>query len=197
MTKEQFEIFWTSYYPGILPIPHNFRNDYPERWFRIHSLPGSKRYADTSEEWNILLTRQNEIITDLFGNNAPILFLTGEYSFEGGTELHPVGSVNSISDFGFISLPAIDLYKIAPEQYDEGQYFNPVFCEETWLQKKFDNVLIDVADDNLHAFFVSIEKKFIIAPYDGGMDIIPDNAETRNHYKSKYKSWLSVRQDGL
>jgi hypothetical protein len=197
MTKEQFEIFWTSYYPGILPMPHNFRDDYPEWWFRTHSLPQSKRYADTAEEWNILLARQNEIINDLLGNNAPILFLTGDYSFEGGTELHPLSLVSSISDFQFISLPVIDLYKIAPEHYDEGQYFNPVFCEETWQPKKFDNVLSDVADDNLHAFFISIEKKFIIAPYDGGIDVILDNVETRDHYKSKYKSWLSARPDGL
>ena len=114
MTKEQFEIFWTSNYPGTLPIPNSVNID-PERWFRIHSLPGSKRYADTVEEWDILLSRQNEIITDLLGNNAPILFLRGDHSFDGSTELHPLNSVNSVFDFQLISLPAIDLYKMAPE----------------------------------------------------------------------------------
>lgn len=36
-------------------------------WFRIHSLPESKRYADTTEEYELLLNRHNEIITDCFG----------------------------------------------------------------------------------------------------------------------------------
>jgi len=196
MTKEEFEIFWTTKYPGASPIPSSVNID-PERWFRIHSLPGSKRYADTVEEWDILLSRQNEIITDLLGNNAPILFLTGDHSFEGSTELHPLDSVNSVFDFQLISLPAIDLYKMAPEYYEQGQYFNPVFCEETWQPKKFDKVLRDIADDQLKAMFISIESKFIIAPYDGGMDIILDSADTRDHYKNKYTSWLSARPDGL
>jgi hypothetical protein len=197
MTKEQFEIFWISNYPGAFPMPHYFENDYRERWFRIHSLPGSKRYADTDDEWETLLARQNNIITDVLGNNAPILFLTGDFSSEGGTELHPLNSVNSISDFQMIPLPTIDLYKIAPEHYDKGQYYNPVFCEETWQPKKFDNILRDIAEDQLKAMFISIERKFIIAPYDGGIDIVLDNKATRDHYKVKYKTWLSTRPDGL
>jgi hypothetical protein len=126
-----------------------------------------------------------------------MLFLTGDFSFEGGTELHPLDSVNSISDFQIISLPAIDLYKIAPEHYAQGQYFNPVFCEETWKPKKFDSILRDIADDQLKAMFISIERKYIVAPYDGGIDIILDSIEMRDHYKNKYTSWLSAQPDGL
>ncbi|MDJ1503014.1 DUF3885 domain-containing protein [Xanthocytophaga agilis] len=67
MTKEQFTIFWSSTFPDTLPISHYFKYDYSDRWFRIHSLPESKRYADNEEEWNILLHRQNTIISDLLG----------------------------------------------------------------------------------------------------------------------------------
>jgi hypothetical protein len=196
MTKEEFDIFWISGFPGSLPIPHHINYD-NENWFRIHSLPGSKRYAETEEEWSILLSRHNEIITDILGDDASILFITGEYSFEGGIELHPMQSANSIASLSFISLPAIDLHEIMPEYYDKGQYFHPVFCEEVWRPGKFDHLLRDIAEDNLRGFFISITNKFIIAPYDGGMDIILDNPDTRDRFKDKYSSWLSTRPDGL
>ena len=57
MTKEEFNTFWTKTYPDTIPISHFFKHDYSNRWFRIHSLPYSKRYAESAEEWNILLIR--------------------------------------------------------------------------------------------------------------------------------------------
>jgi hypothetical protein len=62
---------------------------------------------------------------------------------------------------------------------------------------KFDDLLREIAYDNLRAFFVSIEKELMIAPYDGGVDFILKNSETRDLYKRKYNSWLSPRQDGF
>jgi hypothetical protein len=66
MTKEDFQNLWTLNYPDTIPISYRFKHDYSDRWFRIHSLPESKRYAENESEWEILLSRQNEIITDLF-----------------------------------------------------------------------------------------------------------------------------------
>ena len=51
MTSEQFNTYWALNFADSIPIPHYFRHDYSDRWFRIHSLPGSKRYADNEEEW--------------------------------------------------------------------------------------------------------------------------------------------------
>jgi len=42
-----------------------------------------------------------------------------------------------------------------------------------------------------------VDKKIIIAPYDGGVDLILKDIETRNIYKQKYSDWLSQREDGL
>jgi hypothetical protein len=197
MTAEQFNIFWTSTYPGILPIAHYFKDEYHDRWFRIHSLPGSKRYADNKEEWDILLGRQNEIITDLLGDNAEILLVTGDYHAEGVTELHPVSKVKSIANISFVSLDHIDLHKLEPLENEKGQVFRPLFSEQIWQHHKFNDLLIDIADDQLKAFFVSIENNCIVAPYDGGIDIILKDTETKDRYKAKFKDWLSAREDGL
>lgn len=72
-----------------------------------------------------------------------------------------------------------------------------MFSEQNWHPHKFDNLLKDIAEDNLRAFFVSVYKELIIAPYDGGVDFILKDTKTRDFYKQKYISWLSIRQDGL
>jgi len=194
MTVGQFNKFWTSNFPDTIPIPHYFKRDYIDRWFRIHSLPESKRYAYNKQEWYILLDRQNKIITDILGDNSDIFIVTGDYTFDGYEELHPLEQVNSIGDMSFVSLEAIDLTKINPET---GQLYRPMFSKQIWQPKKFDNLLKDIAVDKLRVFFVAIEKKVIAAPYDGGVDFILDNPETKDAFKAKYKDWLSTRQDGF
>ncbi len=197
MTANQFNIFWTSAYPGTIPIPHYFKEDYPDRWFRIHSLPDSKGYADNENEWDNLLERQNKIITHLLGHHSKILLVTGDHFTEGTKELFPISAVKSIAEIPFVSLNDIDLHKLRPEEYEEGQVFRPIFSEQTWQSGKFDNLLRDIADDQLKAFFVSIENHCIVAPYDGGIDFILKDNETMKAYKEKYKDWLSAREDGL
>ena len=197
MTKNEFDIFWTTNYPRTIPLTYCFKHDYPERWFRIHSLPESKRYAESNEEWEFLLSRQNEIIADLLGDNTPILLVTGEYYLEDQTTFNLPGSEHSLSGSSFIILNSIDLYKLHPDEFEEGQIFIPMFCNQIWNAKQFDKLLIDIAQDKLRAFFVSIENKCIIAPYDGGIDFIVTDIKTRDFYKNKYKSWLSSRTDGM
>jgi len=197
MTSEQFNKFWTLNFADTIPIQHYFRQDCSDRWFRIHSLPESKRYADNEEEWNILLDRQNKIITDLLGNGSNFILVTGDFSSEDDTELHPHEEVNSIANIPFVLLDPIDLKKLSPDEYEIGQFYKPMFSEQIWQPNKFDSILKDIADDQLRAFFISVDKKLIIAPYDGGVDFILNNAETRNVYKQKYSDWLSLREDGL
>ncbi|WP_049064765.1 DUF3885 domain-containing protein, partial [Acinetobacter baumannii] len=57
---------WKFFYPNKLPISHCFRQYFSQFWFRIHSLPESKRYADTPAEYELLLNRHNQIIDDCF-----------------------------------------------------------------------------------------------------------------------------------
>lgn len=197
MTSEEFKIFWGSNYPDTVPISHYFKHDYPDRWFRIHNLPQSKRYADNDQEWSILLHRQNQIITDLIEEKSNFLLVTGEHKMEGYTELHPLEEASSIAQIPFISLDKIDLNKLSPDEYEPGAFYQPMFSEQIWVPQKFEGILRDIADDNLRAFFISIEKELMIAPYDGGVDFILKNSKTRDAYTQKYCSWLSPRQDGL
>jgi hypothetical protein len=194
MTKEQFNEFWTSKYSETVPISHYFKDDYNNKWFRIHSLPESKRFANTDEEWTILLTRQNQIITDLLGQNTNILIVTGEYNW-GERQTFITEEEEVFKPYVFKRLDNIDLFELTPDDYDKGEIYRPAFAETIWVQNKHDKLLREISVDKVRAFFISIEKNVLIAPYDGGVDFILKDSETRNTYKLKYKDWLSKRED--
>jgi hypothetical protein len=67
------------------------------------------------------------------------------------------------------------------------------------LQKgSLDEVLLCAADDRVtNLFIVSIERKRIFAPYDGGVDVVLRDFAEREEFKSRYANWLSKRSDGL
>ncbi|WP_143785595.1 DUF3885 domain-containing protein [Ohtaekwangia koreensis] len=197
MTKEDFNNIWTKRYPDSVPISYTFRHDYPDRWFRIHSLPDSKRYPNNEDEWTIVLSRQNAIITDILGDGAKIFLVTGDFHFEGHTELHPIDDVDSIKGLSFNKLDNIDLYKLWPDEYDNGQVFRPMFCNSVWSPSKFNNILRDIAQDSVRVFFMSVDNDTVIVPYDGGVDLILKDKQAREQYKSKYSDWLSKLDSGL
>ena len=45
--------------------------------------------------------------------------------------------------------------------------------------------------------FICPSTSCIVAPYDGGVDIIVDTENKRDNLKIKYKDWLSKRKDGM
>jgi hypothetical protein len=197
MTKESFNIFWKNSWSNALPISHSFRHTYPERWLRIHSLPESKRYPDTDEEWRILLDRQNSAITEVIGNGAPIVLVTGEYDQEGMTQLHLLDAVDSISHFPFVRIDDIDLHTARPEEYEKGLIYRPQFHQTVWLNNKFNAILKDIAEDSVRVFFLPMNKKIAVVPYDGGIDFILEDQRSRDAYKATFGNWLSKRPDGL
>ena len=119
--------------------------------------------------------------------------VTGSYYMNDGhdfiNEEHDV-----FKKYDFTVITDVDAYKLNQQNYYEGQMFRPSFTKIFWNQHQYDTVLSAVADDQIRFFFLSIEKNIIIAPYDGGIDFIMKDTETRDFYKSKYKEWLSVTE---
>ena len=197
MTKKEFQERWTLNFPDTVPISHLFKQDYLDRWFRIHSFPEPKRYADNDDEWEILLTRQNEIITDLFGIDLPVLLVAGEYNWGDQRIIHTTEEQEVFKTYSFTQIDNIDLFKLDSEQYDEVDIYRPAFAETVWKPHKHDRLLKEIASDSTRAFFVWFEKILIVAPYDGGVDFILKDTLTRDCYKEKYREWLSGRNDGF
>lgn len=193
MIESEFINYWNKEYPESFPINHELKWNYPDRWFRIHSLPESKRYADSEDEYKIILDRQNKLINDLIGQESEVAISFGLYSNDITND-----NYKELTDFGeFLKVLTIDLHKERPEEYEDEMYFDIYVKTEKWKSGKRDKILKAIADDEIRAMFVSPSNKCVIAPYDGGVDVIVNSNEKRDNLKSKYKDWLSDREDGM
>lgn len=196
---ENFQSLWNTRFPNKLPISHLFHHDFHEFWFRIHSLPESKRYAEKKEEFALLLSRHNQIITDCFGLNTPIYIVTGHYFYPESdpSKYHP----KDILHYNLNSAPSINLHQAAPEIFDDGESndlcFTSLYVQTNWQPNIHNDLLLKIADDKIKGFLISFEKNIIVAPYDGGIDFIIQDDSFKQQLKEKYRDWLSSRADGL
>jgi len=167
-----------------------------DRWFRFHSLPESKRYAEDKTEINELLRRQNTVLLDVIGKDECVL-VSGNYSSSPAFEEQCSGLSNFKSqEFLKLSKQDFDPDELEP---DEQPIYLSLFCGTHELKRgSLDDILLCVADWKIVDFFVvSCERKRIFAPYDGGVDVILKDTEERDEFKSKYKNWLSNHPEGL
>jgi hypothetical protein len=189
----EFNKYWELNYPESNPIGYKLRSYYPKRWLRMHSLPESKRYAESEEEYQIILNRQNELISKLIGENSDIIIATGQYEWETTDKL----STEIVEYSDFDKVRTIDLHKMYPKEYDENDFFGVYITSDVWRKNNKNELLKNIADDKFRAMFVCPKRNCIVAPYDGGMDIIVDTQEKRDELKIKYKDWISEREDGM
>ncbi|WP_052600364.1 hypothetical protein [Aureispira sp. CCB-QB1] len=193
MEKSEFISYWKDHYPESFPIGHELKWVYQDRWLRIHSLPKSKRYAETKDEYKIILNRQNQLIEDLIGEGTEMIISFGLYGNDITNE-----NYKTLRDFlEFEKVMTIDLHKERPKAYEEEMHFDIYVMIDKWKRETKNEILKAIADDEIRAMFVCPSKGYIIAPYDGGVDIIANSTEKRDELKTEYKDWLSKREDGL
>jgi hypothetical protein len=198
MNKAQFQQYWVENFPNIPMINNLFKHYLKGRWLRIHSLPEAKRYAETEEEWAVLLERQNTLFVDLMPKNKKICIVSGIYRNESIVfEKHIFDALPYHKTLDFKELDSLDLFKLSGDWHDDGLMFTPTFAEEIYAPNKFDSILKSIANDEWRLFFLDPKSHTIIAPYDGGVDIIFGNEGPLSIFSEKYKNWLSKREDGL
>jgi hypothetical protein len=176
--QQAFFKVWNARYPETPPISHLFKHRLPHRWARIHSLASSKRYAETEAEWACLLHRQNTVIDDLVGLGASITVVINAYK-----EDNPL-------------LKSEQAIFVGTYAAGEGEY--ETACHQyhaTWQRVRHEPLLRLIAGDEMRAFFIAPD--CLVAPYDGGMDVILKDGATCDAFKRKYRDWLSEREDGL
>ena len=173
MDKEEFNEYWKSEYPEAYPINHEFRLIYEDRWFRIHSLSKLKRYAEADTEYQIMINRQNQLINDLIGEKNKIIVSFGVYTNDISND-----NYKELTDFGeFKKVQTIDLHKIRPKEYEDQEYYEIYIKDDYWKDETKNEILKAIADDKIKAMFICPSRHCIIAPYDGGVDIIVDSSK--------------------
>jgi len=205
ITKEQFQHFWKDNYGNLPPVGYVLRARLlAERWFRIHSLPNSKRYADSDKEMRIILNRQNALISDLIGDKHNYILMLAFFSNSANPDLTSIFKTPNL-----ILLDSIRLNSVMPDFFDEELYLFTGLLNRVWETGSIDDYLKHAADNGRFIAFncnacdlcvillVDIENNRIIAPYDGGVDIFLRTQSERDNFKAKYKDWLSPIESGL
>ena len=193
MLKSEFKLFWEGKFPESYPIGSEMKNIFKERWFRIHSLPNSKRYAETDEDYQIIFDKQNKIIEDVLGEDEEIILLIGLSDHDLSNE-----NYKEISEFNeFEKVDRLELHKIIPTADEDEIFVDILMKATTWKSNKRNDILKAIADDEIRMMFVSFNKNRIVIPYDGGIDIVLESKDVKNFFKEKYSNWLSNHSEGL
>jgi hypothetical protein len=186
---------WDDYYLDCEPIGHHLRANFPDRWVRFHSLPESKRYPESEAEYRELLDRHNRVLGALARPGQPVVLLTTGYS-------ESAEPVRTYPELAALDPPAVPWRSVTMHQADEGfaepTYWHLFASRRVWRPGEFDPILRLVADDVVaNVMVVAEDCRWVLHPYDGGMDVIAESQTARDQLRAAFPAWLSSRPDGL
>ncbi|MET7320045.1 hypothetical protein [Streptomyces sp. NPDC005549] len=185
---------WRARRPSGPPVAHTFRSTYADRWVRFHSLPGSKRYPESEDEYAVALHRYNTVLDELFSGGEVYVVTTDWLGTPDGPapfptprrELHPNG---------------VHWWTQSDEEDPD-----PAFHTHTrlyadrrpWQRVGLDALLRAVTDEALVEVFVTdTELRRIHHPYDGGADVVLATPGERDRLRGRHVDWLSPHPSGL
>lgn len=183
-----FPDWWKDRFGDVLPLGYLLRQAFSERWFRIHSLPESRRYAEDDGERRILLDRQEKLASELLSPNTPCIAVVPHY------DPLPLGSRHELAQFPGVAFSCQLRGKLDPD--DSHDVFFLV-AEIPWDFTAMKPALLAVADEDLRALWANRDTGEVFAPYAGGVDVILATFERRYALNMQYSHWLSPRADGL
>ena len=173
---------WAKEWPQTPPIAFLLRDLYPERWVRFHSLPESKRYAETDEEHATVLLRHHAVLDEL-GPSARCFVIAPR--FAGDTDQ----DVAIPDELHWRTIDCPDYYEKPVQLYATSLAYSSA---------EFDNILRAAAAWQLAQVIISPDDlRWLYHPYDGGADVIAASVEQRDQLKAEFRDWLSAHPGGL
>ena len=186
---------WERWYPNCEPIGHLLRTEFSKRWVRFHSLPDSKQYPETETEYAEVLQRHNQILSKLARSDKAVVLVTTGYS---ETEV-PMRSYTEVLELDRHAVPwrTVAMHRI-DQEFSDLNYWHFFTSHRIWSLGQFDPLFRLVADGEVaNILIVATDCRWVLHPYDGGMDVIAESRGFRNDLKAGFSAWLSERRDGL
>jgi hypothetical protein len=186
-TMPDVETIWTEAYGAVPPAADRLRSAGDVGWLRAHTLPGSKRYADTEMEAAEVFRRVSAVGDAVLGLDARCHLIQMEA--EGEIQAGVYRAVRQ--EFGLTPAWRFD------DSQDGGPLWSISTAEVQWSGKKFAPLLRKIAADEIAGLIWLGEDGSVFAPYDGGVDIFMRPAGRAGEMKGRFANWLSPRSDGL
>lgn len=178
---------WESHWPEAVPVGYRLRETYPDRWIRFHSLPGSKRYADTPAEYGEILYRHRKLLAELLGGRMPddLVVIAEDW---GARDLGTGWTKRRLPG-------AWPWRRIELEEPELG--FRYFWVRSGLTDSELVTLLRAAADDQAQIVLADPELTSLFWPYDGGVDIILPDSGTRDAFHDRHPDWLSAHPSGL
>jgi hypothetical protein len=184
--------FWDCTFGDFSPEAHKLKYKFPCRWVRFHTLPDSKRYPDTEDEYLEILRRHNKLLNGLCNSGEVCFVVFAEYS-ESAIPTKPRSDLTCL-------FPNMEYWrsvtKFVKDQDDFHLHFHA--SKTNFTGTEFNPLIRLIANDEAANVLIAYPTSgFIYHPYDGGTDVILESKEQRDVLKAKYSNWLSSHPDGL
>ncbi len=186
---------WQQRFPDFEPIGYRLRDVFRDRWVRFHSLPESKRYPEDASEYQIVSQRHNSILSELLGAERGVVLLT-----TGHSDLpHPVREYPELNVIDPDAKPwrTVAMH-LATQEFDDPTYWHMFASEWAWQSGRFDLLIRLVADCVVaNVMIAHPDCRWVLHPYDGGMDVIAETPAARDWLRASHTDWLSSLASGL
>jgi hypothetical protein len=183
---------WEQQWPGCSKLPYLLRG-LQDRWVRFHTLPGSKRYADTEAEYEIILARHHTVLMELV-TTPTVLVVTPAYS----DQLTPPKFGRSAETTAVHPAATYWSSVCIADEPDWTSWIHLYVTETPWAAGCLDPLLRHVADDIIaNVLITDVALRWLYHPYDGGMDVILATTAERDVLRSRHPDWLSAHPAGL
>lgn len=157
-------------------------------WIRFHSLPESKRYADTVIESAEILSRHTILIQELAGPEYDrLVIIAAENWSDSGEQL-------------WVKNAFPDAIQWREERYDEEVYsFSAVWVSFGPIRLcHLSPVLQRIANGEIEGVLITDETlDWLYCPYDGGADVLARSKVEREQLKNAHPDWLAQNVMGL
>ena len=184
---------WDERWPGCSKLPYELRA-VRDRWVRFHTLPDSKRYPETEDEYRIVLSRHNSVLAELV-SGCEVLVVTAGYS----DAPEPGGSCRSPETVAVH--PPDARYWTSVSMDDEPgfeSWMHLYVSRMPWTAGCLELLLRQVADDVIaNVILADLGLRWLYHPYDGGMDVILSSSGERDVLRNRHRDWLSTHPAGL
>lgn len=190
---QEISTAWASNWPGAEP-GEILREKFPDRWVRFHSLPDAQRYAQSEDDYDVLLARHHAVLRDLPGFDEFGEVLT--VSFSGSLASSPVERTALLATL----LPGAAYWRsVAIGNIREGFYWVHAYISRfTPRADVLDPLLLEVSDDRVGDVMIAPKGfEWIYSPYDGGADVFLPSMQERDQLAQAHADWLSPYTSGL
>lgn len=180
---------WQRWFPNCEPLAHHLTVVFPERWVRFHGLPGSKRYPENEAEYATLLERHNRVLGELARLGETVALLTTDWS----ATAEPTRSQRELSELDPLARPwrTVAMHQ-QPDNFPDPVFWHVFASTRRWFPGALDPLVRLTADDVLcNLMIVALDGRWLMHPYDGGMDVLVESRAARDRLAERYSEWLA------